>query len=99
MGDIEMQDLLVSNNAGYTDNNGGNENHRDDEASQMRIRTQMARGLLKWGEVEMPADFYTRFLDSYQEVDHNDMMQHQQVGHLSFGTHDVVPPQERRWYA
>lgn len=55
------------------------------------VYEQMVLYRLKWGEVEMPADWY-------QEADDDQRLG--RVGHLSFGTifDDPKPPTEGRWY-
>lgn len=58
------------------------------EMSELDLRTRIAQGKLKWGEVRMVPEFYREFGE-----------QQEALGHLSFGTHDVTEPVVGRWYA
>jgi hypothetical protein len=61
----------------------------DDLDTRNRLR-QLSRVKLKWGVVRMPAEFYTRFGDSNQPIEH-----------LAFGCEeqDVGPPEAGVLYA
>ncbi|KAK2777504.1 hypothetical protein CKAH01_12052 [Colletotrichum kahawae] len=63
----------------------------EDEESSESVYEKMVLCRLKWGEVEMPVDWY-------QEVEDDQRLG--RVGHLSFGTifDDPKPPTEGRWY-
>lgn len=108
--DIPLMGMGTGGSAGKFATDQREEGYGNDEAEYYSLDpdtvrlTKISRGLLSWGVVRMPDEWYASFSDTIPEsdggADPGSVSRGYELAHMSFGTpsDNVRPPKDGTWY-